>query len=354
MESLRDIKGLEELGYVGTTRGMEMEILDSFDWIEFYPLRLRGFVREFKWPSLLRNILAICELFIALPKILYIILKMRPTIILGTGGYTSFLPLFLGILLRIPTFILEPNVLPGLTNRLLAPWVDLIFLAHKSTRQFLNGNKSLVTGVPIRKDVLCAKSHPQRYGLFGLDPNKKTALVLGGSSGSQLLNEAVLRDREKIKELEEVQILLVTGKEEDAKAISLIFDQDEIDNIAVVPFVHEIGMAFRLANLVISRAGACTLAEVTALGLPSILVPWAKAVQNHQYINASLLEDVGASLVVNEESLANDQESIAKLIRQVLFNEKACKEMCARSYDLGKREAATQIKKEVKAFTDGK
>lgn len=353
MDSLRDIKSLEGVGYVGTNRQMEVDVLSDYDWIEFHPLALTGFKRELRWTSLFKNLLLLIKLAIALCKMLYFIIKMRPSIILGTGGYSSFPPLFWGILLGIPTFILEPNVVPGLTNRLLAPWAKKIFIAHRSTRKFFTSNKSLVTGVPIRKDVLSAQFMPPAYDLFGLDPTKRTVLIVGGSQGSKLLNEAVLKASKKIKEMKEIQIILVAGREREATCLKRVFNKEEIDNVNVLTFIHEMGKALQIADLVISRAGACTLAEITALGKPSILVPWANAACNHQYMNALYLAKKGASLVVNENDLACGRVNLAKLIRRILLDEEYYYRMQAKSNSLGKPDATKQIKKEVEAFING-
>ncbi len=335
---------------MGTTKELEMEILSNYDWLEFYPLSLRGLKRGFGWGSLLRNAVVLLELLVALPKTLYIIGKIRPSIILGTGGYSSFPPLFWGTILRIPTFILEPNAVPGLTNRLLAPWVDLVFLAFESAKKYLHGHKILVTGVPIRENLLQTKSCEGAYQLFDLEPNRRTVLVMGGSSGSILLNQAVLRDRKRINKLEDVQILLVTGRGEESKSFKRILIQEGIENIKVCDYIEDMGRALKMADLVICRAGACTLAEITALGLPSILVPWKGAVCDHQSINASILKKKGACLVIEEENLSKGKESIATLIKRVLLNEDLCERMRSKSYSLGKRKAAKQIKKEVEAF----
>ena len=198
MEGLRS-RGVARIGYVGARRGLEREVIPRYRWIKAFLIHGRGLPRRPNW----QVVLALAELFLGMLESLIVILRFRPTLILGTGGYVSFFPLLWGILLRIPTIVQEENVVPGLVNRVLARWADLTLVAYAETAQHLRAQRIVVTGVPLRPRLLMAADRGQAElrRELGLHPDKPTILVLGGSRGAVVLNQAILRHRRNCAEM---------------------------------------------------------------------------------------------------------------------------------------------------------
>lgn len=352
MESLRSLDNEEHevrIGYVGAKRGLETRVIPSHDWIEFFPIRIRGFKRK---PLCWYNLLAIVELFIGLSQSLLIVLKFRPSLIVGTGGYVSFPPLLWGILFGIPTILHEQNLLPGLTNRLLAGWVNLVLLSYEGSAKFLKTKKVVVTGVPVRKGILKAgaalgsqTSKLRAFSHFGLDSQKKTVLAIGGSRGAKIINESII---ECGKLLPDLQFLLVTGEGNGVRDIREGLRRERFDNITVREYIDSMGEALVIADLVVCRAGGATLAEIAALGKPAILIPWAGAVNHHQERNARFPERAGAALVIPEEG--TNRMTIAATIKEILGDEGRLEEMGKASLRLGKRDALDRVMEEVEGF----
>jgi len=272
MQALREDPRVSRIGYIGTKRGLEARIIPRYGFIEFFPIRARGFERRLSF----KNFLAALELDVGLLQTLFIFWRFRPSLIIGMGGYASFPALLWGVLLGIKTVLHEQNYLPGLVNRVMAPWANKVLLAQEETARFLKFKSKAVVGVPVRREILEARKH---YEHFGLDPQKKTLLVMGGSKGSQTLTRHMLALSDELKD---AQILLITGGQElDEPALP--------SNFIAKAYIDDIGSALACADLVICRAGASTLAELLALEKPAILVPWAGAAENHQLWNARSL-----------------------------------------------------------------
>jgi UDP-N-acetylglucosamine--N-acetylmuramyl-(pentapeptide) pyrophosphoryl-undecaprenol N-acetylglucosamine transferase len=272
---------------------------------------------------------------LGLVESLFIICKFRPTVIVGMGGFSSFPPVLWGILLGIPTVIHEVNAVPGLVNRLLAPHVDLVTTAYAQTARLLRARRIATTGVPLRRELLEAAQLPQeelKAGL-GLDLRKRTVLVLGGSRGAAPLNRAILRSR---VDRDDLQILLVTGGGAPQRGGTGIIAKQYLDRV---------GEALAAADLVISRAGAATIAELTALGKPAILVPWLEAAENHQELNARLLEQAGGAIVLPEGAL--EEVDLVELARKLLAERERLRQMADRSRAMGRPDGLQRFLEEV-------
>ncbi len=289
LQGLRRAKPDARLVYVGSRWGLETRVLPQYPWIEFYTLSIRGIARPGQRPRwALWALFALAQIPIALAQALFIVLKVRPTAIIGFGGYGAFAPLLWGVVLRIPIYIHEQNFFPGLVTRLFAPWAKRVFLTYPGTARYLKARYVLVTGVPIRPEILSASPDPER---FGLRAGMKTALVFGGSRGSTVLTEAAIAAQRSCPDL---QFLIVTGEREPT-----ISKQSEY--IVFVPYIHEMGVALATADVVICRAGAATLAELAALDKPAIIVPWPLAAGDHQAANANQLAQKNFILVPESE-----------------------------------------------------
>jgi len=366
MEGLRSRgRGATRIIYVGARRGPERGIIPRYSWIEAYFIHGRGLPRPLHPVGAL---LALAELFLGLVEALWIVLRTRPRLILGTGGYASFSAVFWGILLGVPTVILEENLYPGLANRLLAPWVTLTLVAWEETARYLRARRLVVTGVPLRRGLLEAlklKLDQRRLKAeWGLDQERPTLLVLGGSRGSEALNRAILSSRHRWDGL---QVLLISGRSSSSSSSfplpslspshpsqpqrppapggpGTIVIREHLDG-------DELGKALALADLVISRAGAATLAELTALGKPAILVPWPEAAENHQELNAQLLVRAGGAILVPEGALRAGEVDLVELSRRLLSERERLREMARRSWELGRRDGLERVLKEVEQLS---
>jgi len=342
MEELRSHTKVEQIGYIGTKRGLEAKVIPRYSWIRFFKIRGRGFARNFSF----RNIIAFVEFLLGMVQTFFIILRFRPGLIIGTGGYVSFPPLFLGMLLRRKTIIHEQNLRPGFANRLLAPWVDLVLLSYAETAKFLSAKRMVVTGNPVRREILESATLASQMAAkrsFGLDPRKRTVLVFGGSKGAERINKAIIEGREF---LGDVNVLLIAGQDK-AQELRRHLNHKS-SNIVIKEYIDRMGEALALADLVVCRAGATTLAEITALGKPAILIPWSGAAEGHQELNARLLEQASATKVLPEEKL--DGRSLAKKIAEFLRDEQALERMGQAAKRLGVSEATAKVLREVEAF----
>jgi UDP-N-acetylglucosamine--N-acetylmuramyl-(pentapeptide) pyrophosphoryl-undecaprenol N-acetylglucosamine transferase len=302
LEGLRRVEPHARLVYVGSRNGLETAVMPRYSWVEFYKLPIRGIARPGQRPLwFLWALLALAQLPVALAQALWIVLKERPKIIIGVGGYGAFAPVLWGVLLKIPCYVHEQNLVPGIVTRLFAPWAKKVFLTYPQTARWLRARHVVVTGLPVRPELLSARpDHPR----FGLRSDRKTVLVFGGSRGSQTLTEAALAAQHH---LSEVQFLIVTGQTSQASLDlhlrRLSAGEGEQSRRSLVPYIHEMGTALATADLVICRAGAGTLAELTALRKPAIVVPWPGAANDHQTANAAQLARLGLFSVVRESEL---------------------------------------------------
>ncbi len=348
MEALLKRQSGVRLAYVGTRRGIEARILPSYPWIRFFPIHARGLDRG----RLLQNLRALALVLFATLEAFWVFLRFRPRVVIGMGGYASFPAVLVGIILGkvlpIRTLIHEQNAVPGLTNRLLSRFVDRVLVSYKSTRQALpSARRLVVTGNPIRREFLLAKRTEALYTRFGLDPRRKTILVFGGSQGSAALTTAVLQARTAIARNERTQVLLVTGNSAEADAIRREFHDAGAKNVVIHRYIERMGEAFALADLIVSRAGATTLAEITSCGKPALLVPWDGAAGGHQWANAQELNAAGGCLLAKEG--AGLDEALDRLIGQMLTGEETLARMGKNAARFGRRGATLQILREIEA-----
>lgn len=308
--------------------------------VEFFRIGAQGIPRS---PSLgaaralLRNSLALVEA-------LRVIQRFRPRLLIGTGGYVSFAPLWCGTLLGIPTMIHEQNVIPGLVNRLLAPRVERVLLTYAETARHMRAKRIAVTGLPLRPSILTAREMIDRDGArrrLKLDPSRPTVLVMGGSSGAQSLHDHILRGRERLSRLR-VQLVILAGRDS-----SRLLTQLKGSEVRVLEHTSEIGLWLRAADLVVCRAGGTTLAEVTALGVPAIVVPWPGATAGHQELNARWMAEQKACRMLKEDQLSLLVDEVIVLLQD---GGERLRELAARSSSIGRPEALDHVIREVEPY----
>lgn len=278
-------------------------------------LNISGFARKLS----LKNITVIFKLFKSLRKSKKIIKKFRPDIAVGVGGYASGPLLYAAAKRKIPCLIQEQNSYPGITNKILSKYASKICVAYEGLERFFPNEKIILTGNPIRETLVNNNiTKKEAFEFFGLNPEKKTILSVGGSGGARSINNGVSAGLKNIIDAD-VQIIWQTGKYyfEDCKKSAQEYNSD---SIYVTDFVNRMDMAYSAADIVISRAGAGTISELSVLKKASILVPSPNVAEDHQTKNAMALVKDNAAILVKDSNTEN--ELIKKTIEVLNDNEK--------------------------------
>lgn len=272
-----------------------------------------------------------------------IIRHFKPNVAIGVGGFASGPLLYMASRMKIPTLIQEQNSYAGLTNKWLSKRVKTICVAYENMERYFPGDKLIYTGNPVRKDILDVSSkRAQAYQHFGLDPQKKTILVVGGSLGARSINESISKDLHKIVQ-EDVQIIWQTGKNS--------FEENPdnaqyLDNKLVkrTEFIYEMDLAYALADIIVSRAGALAVSEICLVAKPAIFVPFPFAAEDHQTKNVQALEAKNAAIhIKNSEA----KEHLVDAALELIKNETRQGELAQNIASLGKPQATEQIVDEV-------
>ena len=342
-----------ELGYAGTGRGLEARLLPSISNVLFFKTSVRGLPCGLPFLAKLRSAAALA---LALLQALVIVLRFRPDVVLGVGGYASFPVVFVSALLgqamSTRTLIHEQNAVVGRANRVLAPWVDRVLVSFPSTVDDLpHAKRIVVTGNPVRQDRLGKEASRDAYRWFALDPDKRTVLVFGGSKGSAALTRAVLDLTAEFSDDREIQVLLVTGNEAAAEEARQRLRDSGARNFAVQAYIDQMGQAYAIADLVVSRAGATTLAEITSCGKPAVIVPWEGAADDHQVANAQFLERADACALIREAAILDG--GLSQVIRELVHDPRRLVQMAANSRRLGRRQANEAVLGEVVGLFGG-
>ncbi len=348
-EGLRRAYPTARFLYVGTRQGVEAKALRSYPWIQFSPILAAGWTRG----SWIRTWLAGIKLVLGLVQSVGRFLWFRPQLVIGVGGYASFAPLMVGAVagrvLPVRTVIHEQNVVGGRANRWLSRFVDLVMLSFpQSERSFPCARRIVVTGNPVREEFLHVRRSDELYRSFGLDPARRTILVYGGSKGAREITDQILKGRRQIAETPELQILLIVGDLESEARIRAILQAEGIENIVVEGYVHHMGGAFAVADLVVCRAGATSLAEITACGKASVLVPWQQAAEDHQRRNAEALRQERACAMADDGVLVS--QGLVRIVLQQMRDELALDHLASNAQRLGRRDAESRILKEIRGL----
>ena len=276
-----------------------------------------------------------------------------PTLILAMGGFTSLVPLEVGKRLRIPCLIHDSNVIPGKVTRLWAQRVDRILLGWKEAKAYLPEEKTQFTGTPLRQGLekLCRHEAAKR---LGLEPTRKTLLVMGGSQGAFGLNELITSGLPYFAKYRDLwQFIHLTGADHFEKCERAYAPYGLV--CKVLPYLHEIHEAYSLADLIVSRAGAASLTEIAAFGLPSLLVPFPHASDDHQTANAKVFMDANAAVMCQQpEQSSNARGAFASLVIEIMENEKRRHEMAKNAAGLFRGQAAKAVADVVDEFHEMK
>ena len=285
-----------EILFVGAEGRMEMHRVPAAG----YPIKglpIAGFNRK----NLLKNIPILIKLFKSQQLAKAIIKEFKPHTAVGVGGYASGPTLKVAGNMGIPTLLQEQNSYAGVTNKLLAKQAHKICVAYEGMERFFEKEKIILTGNPVRQDLLNHSiSKADAIKSFGLDPNKKTILILGGSLGARTINNCIIENLDKIKN-SDVQFIWQTGKIYIEEARNSVSKTEGLSMLHVTDFIGNMGTAYQAADLVISRAGAGSISEFCLLQKPVILVPSPNVAEDHQTKNALALVNKNAALYVKDE-----------------------------------------------------
>jgi len=270
---------------------------------------------------------------------LSILRRFEPELVIGTGGYAAAPVVLAQVLRGGRTVIHEQNTVPGRTNRWLGRFASAICVTFEDSMRYFPPGKTVVTGLPIRSQILNAPGKAEARSALGLDPDTFTILVLGGSQGARRVNQAVAEALQALSRLP-VQVFHQAGErnfreaEEGAKALAW-------DGYHLCAYVDDMGLAYGAADLAVSRCGASTIAEITAVGLPAILVPYPYAYADHQRLNAEFVSRNGAGIIVSDSELTGG--ILTDTIGRLLNSPEEIRKMGEASRKLGRPNAARDV-----------
>lgn len=337
-DELKKIEPSAEITFVGTEDKIEARVVPQTGY-GFRTIWISGFQRRLK----LKNILFPIKLIVSIFQTYYILKKIKPHVVVGTGGYVSGPVLRTAVYRKIPTLIQEQNSYPGVTTRLLAPRVNEVHVTFEQSLKYFSGIENVyVTGNPTRgtlEDV--DNKAAMRYFGFDAEDKRTTILVLGGSLGAQTINRAVEEILLKLVDAGS-RVIWQTGAD-NFITYSEIKKTFSAQTVSVNAFIERMDYAYCAADVVISRAGATTIAELTRLGKPAILVPYPHAAADHQTENALSLASAGAALVVDDSKLPVELDAVLKKF----LDRKVMAEMSMKSKMFGKPDAAMKIAKRI-------
>ena len=290
-----------EILFVGALGRMEMERVPAAGYpIEGLPVA--GFDRKRLW----RNFGVLWKLWKSLRKARRIVRDFKPDIAIGVGGYASGPVLKEAQRRGVPTLLQEQNSYPGVTNKLLAPKANAICVAYEGLDRFFPPEKIIMTGNPVRKDLEdCTLTREEAKKELGFDPSRPLILSVGGSLGARTVNEAIAASLDRIK-ASGAQLMWQTGRYGADKFQSLA---EGYDNVKATTFITRMDLAYRAADLVVSRAGAGTISELQILGKPVILIPSPNVSEDHQRHNAEALSTRGAAIMILDKDAVNELPS---------------------------------------------
>jgi len=331
-----------EILFVGAEGKIEMEKVPKAG----YPIKglwISGFHRKLT----LRNLMFPIKLVNSLFRAYGIIQKFKPDVVIGVGGYASGPTLQVATMRGIPTLIQEQNSFPGVTNRLLAKKVNRICVAYEGLERFFPKEKIRLTGNPVRQDIM-ELSNQREEGIeyFGLDKSKKTIFLFGGSLGARTLNDAMAANKDLLEKNQNVQVLWQTGK----LYINEFQNSEtaQLPNVKILPFVDRMDLAYAMADVMVTRAGALTISELCLVGKPAILIPSPNVSEDHQTMNVKALSTKDAAVLVEDKN-AN---TMLEQALHMLDNEEVIKSLGENIKKLAQPRATENIVSEILILND--
>lgn len=307
--------------YVGTKKGLETKLVPR-EGYKLHTVKVRGFSRSLSPVNIDAAIKAVTSVWEAKK----IIKDFRPDIVIGTGGYVCWPVLKAAAKMGIPTAVHEQNAVVGMTVKMLAKYVDKVMISFEESRELFDCPEKLVlTGNPIKPEMLRASASESRKKL-GFDEETPMILSYGGSLGAMMINRNVLSVIENFSEKNDVYHVHATGRGEWQEIKSKLLERGYTDNgdfvtkgkVTVREYIYDMPVLLSAADIVISRAGAMTIAEIAALGKASVMIPSPNVTNNHQYKNAHVLEKAGGAILIQEKDLTPD--TLANALSELINN----------------------------------
>lgn len=327
-----------EILFIGTEMGLESDVVPKAG----YKIK-HITVSYLKRKISLHNVKSGFKLMKGIFEARRILKEFKPDVVIGTGGFVCGPVLYVAASLGLKTIIHEQNVFPGLTNRILSRYVDRILLSfQEAQRYFKYPNKLVYTGNPIRDDFFLIKEEDARVQ-YKLDNSQAIVLVVGGSGGSAKLNNTVI-EMLSINNQLNFKLIWATGKNHYDKAVKSLDEKTLKDHI-VVPYIDDMPYAVKASDIIVCSAGAITIAELTAAGKPSVLIPKAHTAENHQEYNAKAMEEKGAAIMIKENQLTG--ETLFNGISKIFSNNKLLEDMREASRKSAKIDATEAILREI-------
>ncbi|HEY3318825.1 MAG TPA: undecaprenyldiphospho-muramoylpentapeptide beta-N-acetylglucosaminyltransferase [Coriobacteriia bacterium] len=330
--------GGHEVAFVGTPDGLEARLVPEAG-VAFFALPARGFDR-----SRPLSLLAAAWVIAASTLRAWLLLgREHPDVVLGFGGYVSLPVGFAAVARRIPLVLHEQNSVPGLANKALSRWARRVGITYEGSKPWLaHPERAVLTGNPVRAEVLAAERETARAAL-GLPQDAIVLLVFGGSRGARHLNQATIDLYSRLSETPRLHVIHAAGSLDLANARdrldgALEASAGKVDEWRLVEYLPDMPSAIASADLVVARAGATSIAEITAIGRAAVLVPYPYATDDHQTLNARAVEEASACMMVTDASL--DSALFADAIMRLLSDRPERERMAAASAALGRRDAA--------------
>ncbi|SEM28993.1 UDP-N-acetylglucosamine-N-acetylmuramylpentapeptide N-acetylglucosamine transferase [Syntrophus gentianae] len=315
--------------FIGTKRGIEKRVLKDLG----FSLKLLN-VEGIKGRGMIRSAMALLKLPGSLLQSMRILRSFRPDIVIGVGGYASGPAVVAARLMGIRTAITEQNSIPGLTNRLLGWFVDRIFLSFADGGKWFPAKKTQISGNPIRAAFFGGKPVIEKVS------DRFSLLIFGGSQGAHAINSALQAALPFLKPLQGVLSIVHQTGEKDCESMSAAYAAQGF-NARVVPFIRDMASAYEAADLLICRAGATSIAEITAMGKAAILIPFPYAIGDHQTENAKVLLKAGAAVMIPEKDLVGTR--LADEIKNLHDHPSLLKDIAGRAANMGNIYAASDI-----------
>jgi UDP-N-acetylglucosamine--N-acetylmuramyl-(pentapeptide) pyrophosphoryl-undecaprenol N-acetylglucosamine transferase len=315
---------------LSTRSQFRFEKLPTVGFPSLYSPKIFGFIRRFT------ESLSLCRSIYG---------KFKPQVVLGMGGFTSTAPILAGRMRGISTLVHESNAIPGKANRIAAKMVGAVLLGFKEAAQFFPRVRTEITGTPIRTELKRVDRQSARQKL-GLDANLTTMLVMGGSQGASGINRAVIKSLPLLKGAP-LQVIHLSGSR-DERLVADSYPREQI-RAHVAAFHHHMEEVYSAADFALARSGAASLAELAFFGLPSILIPFPYAADDHQTRNAEIFAHAGAAFVLKESELT--PELLSQKIRAMVDHPEQVQQMSEKSASLAPRDAADRVATTMEKFT---
>ena len=344
--AIRTLRPEARILFVGALGRMEMTRVPAAGY-EIKGLPVRGLIRPLWSP---KNIGVLIDYLKSKRQVRAIIKEFRPMAAVGVGGYASGATLDAAAAMGIPCLIQEQNSYAGMTNKHLADKVEKICVAYDGMERFFPADKIVKTGNPVRQALLESDiTREAALSQFGLDPDKKTILLVGGSLGARTVNESVLGHLDMVRD-SDVQFIWQTGKYYNATIMERIAKEPKMDNLKVMDFISDMAAAYKAADLVVSRAGASSISEFCLIGKPVILVPSPNVAEDHQTKNAMALVNKDAAILVKD---ADAPTSLLPLAMKTVADDEKLRSLAENILKLALPDSAEIIAKEVIRMAEG-